>query len=95
MKKTLGKIDQMSNSRAIVTAVLLALSTASTSALSAAQNEVAVASADGDVQNQRSVEDLVAIAKAGESNEAINDAVPTPPSSSASRRLPPASYRLM
>ena len=63
----------MSNSRAIVTAVLLALSTASTSALSAAQNEVAVASADGDVQNQRSVEDLVAIAKAGESNEAIND----------------------
>ena len=75
MKKALGKIDQMSNSRAIVTAVLLALSTASTSALSAAQNEVAVASADGDVQNQRSVEDLVAIAKAGESNEAINDAV--------------------
>jgi len=65
----------MSNSRAIVTAVLFALSTASTSALSAAQNEVAVASADGDVQNQRSVEDLVAIAKAGESNEAINDAV--------------------
>ncbi|MGM8872414.1 TPM domain-containing protein [Psychrobacter sp. 2Y5] len=65
----------MSNSRAIVTAVLFALSAASTSALSAAQNEVAVASADADVQNQRSVEDLVAIAKAGESNEAINDAV--------------------
>lgn len=65
----------MSNSRAIVTALLFALSAASTSALSAAQNEIAVASADGEVQNQRSVEDLVAIAKAGESNEAINDAV--------------------
>lgn len=65
----------MSNSRAIVTAILFALSATATSTLSAAQNEVAVASADGDVQNQRSVEDLVAIAKAGESNEAINDAV--------------------
>ena len=67
----------MKNSRAIITASLLMLSVTSTTALYAAQNDVAVATADGtrDIENTRSVEDLVAIAKAGESNEAINDAV--------------------
>ncbi len=67
----------MKNSRAIITASLLMLSVTSTTALYAAQNDVAVATTDdtSDIENTRSVEDLVAIAKAGESNEAINDAV--------------------
>ncbi len=68
-------MDQMNNSRAIVTALLFTLSATGATALNAAQNDVAVATANGELQSNRSVEELVAIAKAGESNEAINDAV--------------------
>ena len=68
----------MKHSKALFSALLFILSIGSGSLLHAAPNasdNTAVAS-DGtsDVQN-RSVEDLVAIAKAAESNEAINDAV--------------------
>ena len=61
----------------MITALLFMFSATSTTVLYAAQNDAAVATADGtsDIENTRSVEDLVAIAKAGESNEAINDAV--------------------
>lgn len=66
----------MNNSRAIFTALLFTFSATGATALQAAQSDVAVA-ANGanDLQNNRSVEELVAIAKAGENNEAINDAV--------------------
>lgn len=66
----------MNNSKAIITALLLTLSASSTTALYAAADDIAVAtdSSASSMQN-RSVEDLVAIAKAGEANEAINDAV--------------------
>ncbi|WP_201573991.1 YgcG family protein [Psychrobacter sp. H8-1] len=66
----------MNNSKAIITALLLTLSASSTTALYAAADDIAVAtdSSASSMQN-RSVEELVAIAKAGEANEAINDAV--------------------
>ncbi|WP_201527446.1 TPM domain-containing protein [Psychrobacter frigidicola] len=76
----------MNNSKAIVSALLFTLSATSVTALYAAPNDVAVADADGTAANStaanstingqnRSVEDLVALTKAGEANEAINDAV--------------------
>ena len=69
----------MINSKAIVAALLLTLSATSMTALNAAPNDVAVAANDtvNGISNEqnRSVEDLIAIAKAGENNEAINDAV--------------------
>ena len=58
----------MTHLKTPLAALLFALSIGSASMLHAAPN------ADGNIQN-RSVEDLVAIAKAAESNEAINDAV--------------------
>ena len=68
----------MINSKAIVAALLLTLSATGMTALNAASNNVAAAnntaSGVGNEQN-RSVEELIAIAKAGENNEAINDAV--------------------
>ncbi|WP_352338999.1 TPM domain-containing protein [Psychrobacter sp. 16-MNA-CIBAN-0192] len=75
----------MKNSKAIVSALLLTLSSLAVTGLNAAPNEGAVA-ADSAAANDtasnsamnaqnRSVDDLVAIAKAGEGNEAINDAV--------------------
>ena len=71
----------MNHLKAIVSACLFTLSMSSASALHAAPNEVAVATTDGTASNSainaqnRSVDDLVALAKAGEGNEAINDAV--------------------
>lgn len=71
----------MNHLKAIVSALLFTLSMTSASALNAAPNEVAVATTDGTASNSainaqnRSVDDLVALAKAGEGNEAINDAV--------------------
>lgn len=62
----------MNNSKAILSVLLFTLSVSSASVLYAAPNE-AIDSTSG--MQSRSVEDLVAIAKAGESNEAINDAV--------------------
>ncbi|AMN48939.1 TPM domain-containing protein [Psychrobacter sp. P2G3] len=68
----------MNNSKAIVSALLLTLSAGSTTLLYAAPDDASAATnssaTDAQLQN-RSVEDLVAIAKAGEANEAINDAV--------------------
>lgn len=75
----------MKNSKVIVSALLLTLSSLAATGLNAAPNENAIAADSAvntgsastsamNVQN-RSVDDLVAIAKAGESNEAINDAV--------------------
>lgn len=69
----------MNNSKAIVSALLLTLSAGSATLLYAAPDDATVATAnnsatDAQLQN-RSVEELVAIAKAGEANEAINDAV--------------------
>lgn len=66
----------MHNSKVIVSALLLTLSLGSVPTLYAAPNDIAVAAAADTINGQnRSVEDLVALAKAGESNEAINDAV--------------------
>ena len=70
----------MTNSKAIAAAILLTLSATSITSLHAASNDVAVAATNdtaSGVSNEqnRSVEDLIAIAKAGENNEAINDAV--------------------
>jgi uncharacterized protein len=70
----------MKNSKAIVSALLFTLSISSATALYAAPNDVAVAADSIDADNNanvqnRSVDDLVALAKAGETNEAINDAV--------------------
>ncbi len=69
----------MTNSKAIAAALLLTLSATSMTALHAASNDVAAAAANdiasGSNEQNRSVEDLIAIAKAGENNEAINDAV--------------------
>lgn len=62
----------MNNSKAILSVLLLALSFSSASVLYAAPNEAIDSTSD---MQSRSVEDLVAIAKAGESNEALNDAV--------------------
>lgn len=73
----------MKNSKAIV-ALLLTLSSFAVTALNAAPNEGVVAAdsaatsgaaSDNAIKPNRSVDDLVAIAKAGEGNEAINDAV--------------------
>ncbi|WP_201576563.1 TPM domain-containing protein [Psychrobacter okhotskensis] len=70
----------MNHSKAILSVLLFTLSISSAPVLYAAPNDTAVAS-DSDsnstssIQQNRSVEDLVAIAKAGESNEAINEAV--------------------
>ena len=69
----------MNHSKAILSVLLFTLSISSAPVLYAAPNDTAVATDSGsnspsNLQN-RSVEDLVAIAKAGESNEAINDAV--------------------
>ena len=70
----------MTNSKAIAAALLLTLSAASMTTLNAASNDVAVAAANDNAngisnEQNRSVEDLVAIAKAAENNEALNDAV--------------------
>ena len=62
----------MNNSKAILSVLLFTLSISSAPALYAAPNEAIDSTSD---MQSRSVEDLVAIAKAGESNEAINDAV--------------------
>ncbi|MEK6200708.1 MAG: TPM domain-containing protein, partial [Psychrobacter sp.] len=67
----------MNNSKAIVSALLLTLSAGSATLLYAAPDDASATNSsatDAQLQN-RSVEDLVAIAKAGEANEAINDAV--------------------
>ena len=69
----------MNNSKAILSTLLFTLSMASASVLYAAPNADvgnSVAATDNtSTMQDRSVEDMVAIAKAGESNEAINDAV--------------------
>ncbi|MCG3879840.1 TPM domain-containing protein [Psychrobacter sp. Ps6] len=69
----------MNHSKAILSALLFTLSVSGASVLHAAPNtdagnNAAATDSTSNLQN-RSVEDLVAIAKAGESNEAINDAV--------------------
>ncbi|MBF0659460.1 TPM domain-containing protein [Psychrobacter sp. NG25] len=64
----------MNHSKAILSVLLLTLSVSGAPMLHAAPNEVAAANSTSSLQD-RSVEDLVALAKAGESNEAINDAV--------------------
>ncbi|MER2163029.1 MAG: TPM domain-containing protein [Psychrobacter alimentarius] len=69
----------MNNSKAILSTLLFTLSMTGASVLYAAPNAdvgTSVAATDNSSTMQdRSVDDLVAIAKAGESNEAINDAV--------------------
>ncbi|MFT5097677.1 MAG: hypothetical protein ACI9JO_001710, partial [Psychrobacter okhotskensis] len=70
----------MNHSKALLSVLLFTLSISSAPVLYAAPNDTAVASDSGSnstssIQQNRSVEDLVAIAKAGESNEAINEAV--------------------
>lgn len=69
----------MNNSKAILSTLLFTLSMTGASVLYAAPNAdvgTSVAATDNpSTMQDRSVEDLVAIAKAGESNEAINDAV--------------------
>ena len=64
----------MNNSKAVISALLVTLSVGGTTALYAAPEAVATDTTSSNLQN-RSVEDLVAIAKAGESNEAINETV--------------------
>lgn len=65
----------MNYSKTLLSALLLALSASSATLLYAASNDIGVATdSTPDMQN-RSVEDLVALAKAGEDNEAINDAI--------------------
>lgn len=69
----------MNNSKAILSTLLFTLNMTGASVLYAAPNAdvgTSVAATDNpSTMQDRSVEDLVAIAKAGESNEAINDAV--------------------
>ncbi|MGO2340677.1 MAG: TPM domain-containing protein [Psychrobacter sp.] len=69
----------MNNSKALLSVLLFTLSVSGTSMLHAATNgnvdDNAVAIDSTSSLQDRSVEDLVALAKAGESNEAINDAV--------------------
>ncbi|WP_201546326.1 TPM domain-containing protein [Psychrobacter immobilis] len=70
----------MNHSKALLSALLFTLGISSSSVLHAApnadvNNNIAVASDSASDMQSRSVEDLVAIAKAAESNEAINDAV--------------------
>ena len=77
-----GSKNQMKTLKAIATTLLFTLSASTATVLYAAPNDVAVATDDASTanrtisaQNNRSVEELVALAKAGENNEAINDAV--------------------
>ena len=69
----------MNNSKAILSVLLFALSMSGAPVLYAASdanvNDTAVATDSTSTMQNRSVEELVALAKAGESNEAINDAV--------------------
>lgn len=66
----------MNHSKAILSVLLFTLSISSAPVVYAASGDTVVASdSPSSVQQNRSVEDLVAIAKAGESNEAINEAV--------------------
>ena len=65
----------MNNSKTLLSVLLFTLSLSSASVLHAAPNDTAIATDSTSSTQNRSVEDLVAIAKAGESNEAINDAV--------------------
>ena len=70
----------MNHSKALLSALLFTLGISSSSVLHAASNadvnnNIAVASDSASDMQNRSVEDLVAIAKAAESNEAINDDV--------------------
>ncbi len=66
----------MNHSKAILSTLLFTFSISSASVLYAAPADTAVATDNtSSMQQDRSVEDMVAIAKAGESNEAINDAV--------------------
>ena len=65
----------MNNSKTLLSVLLFTLSLSSASVLHAAPNDTAVATNSTSSTQNRSVEDLVAIAKASESNEAINDAV--------------------
>ncbi|WP_201632567.1 TPM domain-containing protein [Psychrobacter immobilis] len=70
----------MNHSKALLSVLLFTLSISSAPVLYAAPNDTAVAIDSGSnstssIQQNRSVEDLVAIAKAGESNEVINEAV--------------------
>lgn len=63
----------MNNSKALLSALLFTMS--SVTALHAAPADTVTSTDTTSSMQNRSVEDLVAIAKAGESNEAINDAV--------------------
>ncbi|MGO1376590.1 MAG: TPM domain-containing protein [Psychrobacter sp.] len=69
----------MNNSKALLSVLLFTLSVSGTSMLHAATNgnvdDDAVATNSTSSLQDRSVEDLVALAKAGDSNEAIDDAV--------------------
>lgn len=65
----------MNNSKAIIIALLLTLSASSMTAMSAASDTAVATDSSTSSMQDRTVEDLVAIAKAGESNEAINEAV--------------------
>ncbi|MCG3842142.1 TPM domain-containing protein [Psychrobacter sp. Ps1] len=65
----------MNNSKTILSALLFTLGVVSVPALHAAPNDTTVATDSTSNLQNRSVEELVAVAKAGESNEAINDAV--------------------
>jgi uncharacterized protein len=65
----------MNHSKAILSVLLLTLSVSGAPMLHAAPNDTVAATNSTSSLQDRSVEDLVALAKAGESNEAINDAV--------------------
>ncbi|MGO2279243.1 TPM domain-containing protein [Psychrobacter sp. AOP7-D1-21] len=65
----------MNNSKAILSALLFTLGVVSVPVSHAAPNDTAVVTDNTSNLQNRSVEELVAVAKAGESNEAINDAV--------------------
>lgn len=65
----------MNNSKAILSALLVTLSMSGASVLHAAPEDAAVLTDNTSSMQSRSVEDLVAIAKAGESNDAINDTI--------------------
>ena len=65
----------MNHSKAILSVLLLTLSVSGAPMLHAAPNDTVAATNNTSSLQDRSVEDLVALAKAGESNEAVNDAV--------------------
>ncbi|MEN6671230.1 TPM domain-containing protein [Psychrobacter sp. B38] len=65
----------MNNSKAILSTLLFTLSISAVSMLHAAPADSTVATDNTSSIQDHSVEDMVAIAKAGKSNEAINDAV--------------------